>query len=154
MAQYFILRSLILSWPTDIVAFVRTLCKMATRTLGALIFLSLLCLATANNVVDLGYAKYRGNLTFSDTVAFLGLPYAEPPLADLRWRAPLPLDTKRVASEAHGRVIDATEYPDFCVQGTTGGEKNLCFVGCLIFTYCNSCRWRRWWGRFGRLSEG
>ena len=98
---------------------------MATRTLGALAFLSLLCLTTANNVVDLGYAKYRGNVSFSDTVAYLGLPYAEPPLADLRWRAPLPLDTKRVAAEAHGRVVDATEYPDFCVQGTTGGEMIL-----------------------------
>ena len=98
---------------------------MATNAVYVLAFLSLLSLITANNVVDLGYAKYRGNLTFPDTVAYLGLPYAEPPLVDLRWRAPLPLNTARVAAETHGRVIDATQYPDFCVQGTTGGKRVL-----------------------------
>ena len=78
-------------------------------------------LVTANNVVDLGYAKYRGNLTFPDTVAYLGLPYAEPPTGERRWRAPLPLNTARVARQANGKVVDATSYPDFCVQGSTGG---------------------------------
>ena len=73
------------------------------------------------NVVDTGYAKYRGNLTYPNAVAYLGVPYAEPPVGDLRFRAPLPLNTSRVASEAAGQVIDATEYPDFCIQGTTGG---------------------------------
>ncbi|KAF7289183.1 Aldolase-II domain-containing protein [Mycena indigotica] len=74
------------------------------------------------NIVDLGYARYLGNLSFPNTVAFLGLPYAEPPLDNLRFRAPLPLNTARLAIEAKGRVIDATQYPDFCVQGSTGGK--------------------------------
>ena len=76
---------------------------------------------SAKNIVDTGYAKYRGNLSYPDTVAYLGLPYAEPPVGDLLFRAPLPLNTTRVSLEAAGKVIDASEYPDFCIQGSTGG---------------------------------
>ncbi|TRM68298.1 Alpha/Beta hydrolase protein [Schizophyllum amplum] len=68
-------------------------------------------------IVDLGYAQYRGNLTYPDTVSYLGVPYAQPPVGDLRFRAPVPLDTT-----GNTTVVDATKYPDFCVQGTTGGE--------------------------------
>ncbi|KAK0222835.1 alpha/beta-hydrolase [Armillaria nabsnona] len=71
-------------------------------------------------IVDTGYAKYRGNLSYPNTVAYLGIPYAEPPLGDRRFRAPIPLDTARIALEANGTVLDATSYPDFCIQGTTG----------------------------------
>ncbi|KAJ3482853.1 hypothetical protein NLI96_g6702 [Meripilus lineatus] len=76
--------------------------------------------STVNNIVDLGYARYRGNVTFPNTVAFLGLPYAEPPLADRRFRAPVPLNTARIQAEARGGILDATSAPEFCVQGTTG----------------------------------
>jgi carboxylesterase type B len=76
--------------------------------------------SSAGNVVDTGYAQYRGNLSFPNTVAYLGIPYAEPPLGELRFRAPLPLNTTRVAAEAGGKVVDATEYPNFCIQGSTG----------------------------------
>ncbi|KAI0704001.1 alpha/beta-hydrolase [Earliella scabrosa] len=74
----------------------------------------------APNVVDLGYIKYKGNLSYDDTVAYLGVPYAEPPLGELRWRKPLSLNTTRVAQEAKNEVVDLTEYPDFCIQGSTG----------------------------------
>ena len=84
--------------------------------------LSFLCLVTADTVVDLGYAKYQGNLSFPNAVAYLGLPYAEPPVGELRWRSPLPLNTTRVSEQAHGAVVDATTYPEFCVQGTTGSK--------------------------------
>lgn len=82
--------------------------------------LSLICFTTANNVVDLGYAKYRGNLSYSNTVAYLGIPYAEPPIGDRRFRAPLPLDTSRVMQQARGSIVDATSNPEFCVQGSIG----------------------------------
>ncbi|PBL04287.1 alpha/beta-hydrolase [Armillaria gallica] len=72
-------------------------------------------------VVDTGYAKYFGNLSYPDTVAYLGIPYAEPPLGDRRFRAPLPLDTGRITTAARGQVINATFYPEPCIQGTTGG---------------------------------
>ncbi|KAK0493415.1 alpha/beta-hydrolase [Armillaria luteobubalina] len=70
-------------------------------------------------IVDTGYAKYRGNLSYPDTVAYLGIPYAEPPIDDRRFRAPIPLNTTRIALEADGAIFDATSYPDFCVQGST-----------------------------------
>ncbi|KIK58090.1 hypothetical protein GYMLUDRAFT_706284 [Collybiopsis luxurians FD-317 M1] len=73
------------------------------------------------DIVDTGYAQYRGNQSFENTVAYLGIPYAEPPLGDRRFRAPLPLNTTRIEQEAGGLVVDATQYPDFCVQGSTGG---------------------------------
>lgn len=74
-----------------------------------------------SNVVDTGYAKYAGNRTFPTTLAFLGIPYAEPPVGRLRFRAPVPLNSSRVAQQTGGSVVDATKYPDFCIQGTTGG---------------------------------
>ncbi|KAK0470280.1 alpha/beta-hydrolase [Desarmillaria tabescens] len=79
-------------------------------------------LVFANNrlIVDTGYAKYRGNLSYPDTVAYLGIPYAEPPLGDRRFRAPIPLDTARIAQEADGAIFDAASYPNFCIQGSTG----------------------------------
>lgn len=73
------------------------------------------------DIVDTVYAKYQGNRTFPNTVAYLGIPYAEPPLGDRRFRAPVPLDTGRIASSSKSTVVDATKYPDFCIQGTTGG---------------------------------
>ncbi|KAJ6593096.1 Alpha/Beta hydrolase protein [Mycena capillaripes] len=77
--------------------------------------------SSTDNIVDAGYAKYRGNLTFPNAVAYLGIPYAEPPLGELRFRATLPLNTTRVSAAAGGQIVDATEYPDFCIQGSTGG---------------------------------
>ncbi|EKM56690.1 uncharacterized protein PHACADRAFT_27481 [Phanerochaete carnosa HHB-10118-sp] len=94
--------------------------KVLMRLLAYTGLLSFLCLATADTVVDLGYAKYRGNLSFPNTVAYLGLPYAEPPVGELRWRAPLPLNTTRVSQQAGGTIVDASSYPEFCIQGTTG----------------------------------
>ena len=78
--------------------------------------------STRSNVVDLGYVKYRGNLSYPNTVAYLGVPYAEPPLGERRWRVPLALNTSRVSNEAAGQIVDLTTNPNFCIQGSTGGE--------------------------------
>ena len=76
------------------------------------------------DIVDTGYAKYLGNRSYTNTVAYLGIPYAEPPLGDLRFRAPRPLNKTRVSLRvaAGGNVVDSTKYPNFCIQGTTGGK--------------------------------
>ncbi|EJD02053.1 alpha/beta-hydrolase [Fomitiporia mediterranea MF3/22] len=72
----------------------------------------------SSHIVDTGYAKFRGNFTEPFSLAFLGVPYAEPPVGDLRFRAPVPLDTEKL--KGNGGVIDATSYPNFCVQGSIG----------------------------------
>lgn len=78
------------------------------------------------DIVDTGYAKYQGNRSFENTVAYLGIPYAEPPLAEQRFRAPIPLNTTRIEQEAGGQVVNAAQYPNFCVQGSIGGKFSFC----------------------------
>ncbi|KDR78646.1 hypothetical protein GALMADRAFT_64536 [Galerina marginata CBS 339.88] len=73
------------------------------------------------DIIDTGYAKYLGNRSYPNTVAYLGIPYAEPPVGNRRFRAPLPLNKARVTRESNGAVVDATKNPNFCIQGTTGG---------------------------------
>lgn len=76
--------------------------------------------SSESHIVDTGYAKYRGNFTAPFSLAFLGVPYAEPPVGNLRFRSPVPLDTDRPRDNDGGGVVDATSYPDFCVQGSIG----------------------------------
>lgn len=71
----------------------------------------------ADPTVNVGYATHLGNQTYPDTIAHLGTPYAEPPVGDLRFRATVPLNTTRVSKEAGAQVVNATYYPDFCIQG-------------------------------------
>ncbi|KAG9082415.1 hypothetical protein FRC06_005085 [Ceratobasidium sp. 370] len=69
-------------------------------------------------VVDLGYAAYAGNSTSptgqvnSSVTFFGGIPYVQPPLGDLRFRAPKDLD-ERVKSNR--TVADARGWGPVCV---------------------------------------
>ncbi|KAJ8521512.1 hypothetical protein ONZ45_g1814 [Pleurotus djamor] len=74
-----------------------------------------------DDVVDLGYVQYLGNRTYPSVTAYLGIPYAEPPIEDKRFRAPVPLDTDRVSSQANGTIVDARSFANFCIQGTSTG---------------------------------
>ena len=97
-------------------------------------FVLAITISSSAFVVDTGYAKYLGNHSYPNTVAYLGLPYAEPPVGDRRFRAPLPLNTERIKAETKGAVVDATEYPDFCIQGTTGSESGI-YRKYYLFTF-------------------
>ncbi len=100
----------------------------------------------SGDVVDTGYAQYQGNRSFENTVAYLGVPDAEPPLGDLRFRAPLPLNTSRVAEEAGGQVVYASQNPDFCIQGTIGRTFHVFFfrILTLITGFLRGRRGRCW----------
>ncbi|KAJ7866069.1 Alpha/Beta hydrolase protein [Mycena olivaceomarginata] len=69
-------------------------------------------------VVDLGYAAYAGNTTspaglLDGPVAFYGnIRYVEPPLGDLRFRAPAMLDENTTATQ----VLDARGWGPPCIQ--------------------------------------
>ncbi|KAJ7917211.1 Alpha/Beta hydrolase protein [Mycena leptocephala] len=69
-------------------------------------------------VVDLGYAAYVGNTTSptgleNGPVAFYGnIRYAEPPLGELRFRAPVMLNERTVTSQ----VRDARDWGPPCIQ--------------------------------------
>jgi hypothetical protein len=69
-------------------------------------------------VVDLGYAAYAGNTTSptgleNGPVAFYGnIRYAEPPLGELRFRAPIMLNERTVTSQ----VRDARDWGPPCIQ--------------------------------------
>ncbi|PPJ59715.1 hypothetical protein CBER1_10808 [Cercospora berteroae] len=77
----------------------------------------MLSMGTASNapIVDLGYAKYQGisNATLGLNT-FLGIHYAEPPIGDLRWRAPVPVSHKTTRDSSE--LINATASRPQCVQ--------------------------------------
>ena len=50
--------------------------------------------------------------------AFLGIPYAAPPVGDLRWKAPAP-------ASKWGGVRNATEFGAHCMQGKVYGDMNF-----------------------------
>lgn len=57
-------------------------------------------------LVDLGYAKYQGSRVADGVDQYLGMRYAQPPLGDLRFRAPqdpLPVDGLQEASSVRKR---------------------------------------------------
>ena len=86
-------------------------------SLTALVLLaSLFTLSAADApIVDLGYVKYSG---FQNTTAgisyYRAIPYAVPPLGNLRWRQPSPIELNNTFN---GQVINASEYGPACYQG-------------------------------------
>lgn len=69
-------------------------------------------------VVNVGYAAFAGNTTSPTGVVngpvtfFGGIPYAQPPLGNFRFRAPVMLNENSVAHE----VMDARNWGPACVQ--------------------------------------
>ena len=57
--------------------------------------------------------SYRGIDLNGDVSAFLGVPYAQPPVGDLRFRPPLPLTA---TTDANASLIDASKFGSVCYQ--------------------------------------
>ncbi|KAH7378570.1 Alpha/Beta hydrolase protein [Cadophora sp. MPI-SDFR-AT-0126] len=75
-------------------------------------------------ILDLGYAKYQGvrysSLGFN---LFQGIPYAAPPVGNLRWRAPVPIE-KYLNNHDKNVARNATHPGKICVQGATTWGSN------------------------------
>lgn len=86
-------------------------------------------------VVDLSYTAYAGNATSptgeanSSVVFFGGIPYAQAPLGNLRFRAPQPLNE---TATGNGTVVDARNFATPCIQQPAvlgvGSEGTFAFV--------------------------
>src|ERR1700761_5962638 len=67
----------------------------------------------SNPIACTNQGTYRGTHLNDDVSAFLGVPYAKPPVGDLRWRPAEPLPTK---NETHEGPVDATGFGPVCWQ--------------------------------------
>jgi hypothetical protein len=78
---------------------------------------SLLCVMPTNAsipVIDLGYVKYAGYRNATAGInCCRGIPYAQPPLGDPRWRKPRPIKT---SNNSGGQIINATKIAPACYQ--------------------------------------
>ncbi len=80
-------------------------------TLFALSLCSTLALAAPNEIIYTDAGALRGT-TSGAMDEFLGIPYAKPPVGDLRWRAP------RRAAPWPG-ILDATQFAPHCAQNAS-----------------------------------
>jgi para-nitrobenzyl esterase len=65
--------------------------------------------AVSDPIVSISTGQLRGSLTADGVAAFKNIPFAQPPVGDLRWREPL-------AAKAWTGVRDATAFGPMCNQ--------------------------------------
>lgn len=67
--------------------------------------------------VSVNTGELRGSVASYGGAVFKGIPFAQPPTGDLRWRAPLP-------AKSWTGVRNATEFGPACVQGGAQGQNS------------------------------
>ncbi|KAJ9272283.1 hypothetical protein DTO212C5_1468 [Paecilomyces variotii] len=103
---------------------------MAARTMSLLLLSVLSCLlfsfaAAQDTLVDLGYAKYKGQAFSNGISQWLGIRFAAPPIGDLRFAAP----QDPVAS---GDTVNATEHGPLCISTSTNPIPSNMAEDCLF----------------------
>ena len=94
------------------------LASLYRRLLRPLIILSVTVLASCDSAsqqpsVEVSGTRYLGIEQDSDVQAFLGIPFAEPPVNELRWERPLPI------KDPLGEV-NAAQFMPACMQTGSG----------------------------------
>jgi para-nitrobenzyl esterase len=97
--------------------------RQRLRDLGVVILLMACAVAhaaTGNGVVTLDSGQIRGYV-FKDDRTFLGIPYAAPPVGDLRFRAPAPVTPWKGVRDAYwpGHACPQLPDPDIHLFGST-----------------------------------
>jgi para-nitrobenzyl esterase len=88
-------------------------------TIGALAIAAAACAAGPEVAVSGG--KVRGSLATRGVAVFKGIPFAQPPVGDLRWREPMPV-------KAWDGVKDATAFGAACMQGASGASEDCLYL--------------------------
>jgi para-nitrobenzyl esterase len=91
--------------PMKVIAFLSTLACVLSWGLASIPAKS----ASPNPMVTVSTGELRGSLTTDGVAVFKGIPFAQPPTGNLRWREPLP-------AKSWTGVRDATVFGPACVQ--------------------------------------
>ncbi|WP_446742129.1 carboxylesterase/lipase family protein [Silvibacterium acidisoli] len=112
--------------------------KIFARSLVLFVIVTAAFLTAAANAQDLVVATMAGSVQGAPRanggVQFLGIPYAQPPIGDLRWKPPIPV-------KAWKGVRDATAFGAPCAQQSLGdwnkddaakGKEDCLFVNVMV----------------------
>ena len=67
----------------------------------------------SHKIVEISSGKINGYATSNNTYTWLGIPYAKPPIGDLRWKPPQKVNSWE-------GIHDCTQWGDQCGQGALG----------------------------------
>lgn len=82
-------------------------------------------------VVNLTSGTFRGVANSNGTDAWLGIPFAQPPIGPLRFKAPLPITQPLQA------VQDASQFGDACPQPPSSSLGANISENCLSLNVCS-----------------
>ena len=99
---------------------------LLTRTANCLFFvlLSVSTYAADGPIVAVPGGQVRGQSMKDGGAVFRGIPFAQPPLGDLRWRAPMPL-------KPWSGVREAKQFSGECAQNPMWGHSKVVNEDCL-----------------------
>jgi para-nitrobenzyl esterase len=84
---------------------------------AAVCFASISGGSESNPIVKVTGGSIRGELITTGGAVFKGIPYAQPPTGERRWREPMPV-------KAWTGIRDATQFGPICAQNPSGGFAN------------------------------
>lgn len=100
-------------------------------------FLVALCAAAPppSLEVSLRTGRFRGVATGTGTEKWLGIPFAQPPVGALRFKAPVAI------REVSSAVKDASAFGHACPQPASNGLGATVAEDCLVLNVCISPTW-------------